>query len=156
MNKQKNNGKAFTQKNLFSRETTVSIEINADKSILWALLTHADDVARWNTSIISLEGNIAPKGKIKLTSTLDPKRVFKLQVKDFVPEERLAWGDAMGNRIFTLQAEGPSKTQFTMTEKIGGPLFPLFSRMIPSFDESFEAFARDLKKEAETISKTNS
>lgn len=156
MNKQKTNGKAFTEKKIFSRETSVSIEINADKSILWALLTNADDVARWNTTVISIEGNIAPKGKIKLKSTLDPKRVFKLQVKDYVPDERLIWGDAMGNRVFTLKANGPQRTQFTMTEKIGGPFFPLFSGMIPSFDESFEAYARDLKKEAEIISKTNS
>ena len=40
-----------------------------------------------------------------------------------------------------------------MSEKIGGPLFPLFARYIPSFDESFERFADDLKKEAESIQK---
>ena len=38
-----------------------------------------------------------------------------------------------------------------MNEKIGGPLFPLFAKMIPSFDQSFEQFASDLKKESETI-----
>jgi hypothetical protein len=36
-----------------------------------------------------------------------------------------------------------------MTEKIGGPLFPLFAKMIPPFDDSFEKFASDLKQEAE-------
>jgi hypothetical protein len=36
-----------------------------------------------------------------------------------------------------------------MSEKIGGPLFPLFARMIPPFDESFNQFAADLKKAAE-------
>lgn len=36
-----------------------------------------------------------------------------------------------------------------MKEKIGGPLFPLFAKMIPPFNESFEKFANDLKKEAE-------
>jgi hypothetical protein len=38
-----------------------------------------------------------------------------------------------------------------MTEKIGGPLFPLFASSIPSFDASFERFAADLKREAEAI-----
>jgi hypothetical protein len=38
-----------------------------------------------------------------------------------------------------------------MTEKIGGPLFPLFAGSIPSFDEVFERYAADLKKEAEAI-----
>lgn len=38
-----------------------------------------------------------------------------------------------------------------MTEKIGGPIYPLFAKMIPSFDQSFEQYVKDLKKEAETI-----
>lgn len=32
------NGKAATIKKIFSRETAVSIDIQADKSIIWALL----------------------------------------------------------------------------------------------------------------------
>lgn len=36
-----------------------------------------------------------------------------------------------------------------MTERIAGPLFPLFAKMIPPFDDAFETFAKDLKKEAE-------
>jgi len=38
-----------------------------------------------------------------------------------------------------------------MREKIGGPLFPLFAKMIPPFDDSFDQFAADLKEEAETM-----
>jgi hypothetical protein len=41
-----------------------------------------------------------------------------------------------------------------MAEKIGGPLFPLFAGMIPPFDQSFEKFTADLKKEAETIQRS--
>jgi hypothetical protein len=44
-------------------------------------------------------------------------------------------------------------TNFTMVEKIGGLLFPLFAKMILPFDETFEQFAKDLKNEAEIISK---
>ena len=73
-----------------------------------------------------------------------------MKVKEFVPEKRLVWGDAMGSRVYSLEKSG-SSTQFSMTERIGGPLFPLFAGMIPSFDESFDKFTADLKKEAETI-----
>ncbi|MBL8958389.1 MAG: SRPBCC domain-containing protein, partial [Gemmatimonadetes bacterium] len=38
----------------------------------------------------------------------------------------------------------------TMHEKIGGPIFPLFARMIPSFDAAFDQFAADLKRAAES------
>ena len=145
------NNKAITTKRFFSRETSISTRIQADPTIVWALLTNAADVSRWNSTIISIEGEIKPGGKIKLKSTLDVNRTFNLKVKEFEPERRLVWGDSMGNRVYTLQPDGGDGVKFTMTEKIGGPLFPLFARFIPPFDEAFEQFAADLKKEAETI-----
>jgi hypothetical protein len=148
------NGKAVTSKKTFSRETAVSIDIQADKSILWALLTNATDFPRWNSTVISIEGAIAQGGSIKLKAKLDPKREFKLKVKEFTPESQLVWGDAMGTRVYTLKSIGNNLTNFSMREKIGGPLFPLFAKMIPAFDQSFEQYAKDLKKEAETISQT--
>jgi len=144
-------GKATTQKKLFSRETTVSINIQADPTIVWALLTNADDFTRWNSTVTSLNGTIAPGGQIKLKSKLDPKREFRLTIKVFEPGKRLVWGDAIGQRIYTIAAIGNNLTCFTMSEKISGPLFPLFAKLIPPFDESFDQFARDLKAEAETI-----
>jgi uncharacterized protein YndB with AHSA1/START domain len=148
------NGKAVTTKKTFSRETTVSIDIQADKSIIWVLLTNANDFPRWNSTVISIDGTIALGEKIKLKAKLDPKREFKLKVKEYEAENRLAWGDAMGDRVFTLKSIGANLTNFTMTEKIGGPFFPLFAKMIPPFDQTFEQYAKDLKAEAETISKT--
>jgi uncharacterized protein YndB with AHSA1/START domain len=147
-------GSAVTTKKTFSRETAVSIDIQADKSIIWALLTNANDFPRWNSTVISIDGNIALGEKIKLKSTLDPKREFKLKVKEFEADQRLVWGDAMGKRVYTLKSIGDNLTNFTMVEKIGGPLFPLFAKMIPPFDQSFESYAADLKNEAETISST--
>jgi uncharacterized protein YndB with AHSA1/START domain len=147
------NGKATTSKTTFSRETSVSVNIEADAAILWALLTNAADFPRWNSTVISISGKIQNGETIELKSTLDEKRTFKLKIKEFVPNQRLVWGDPMGSRVYSLEKAGKG-TQFTMSEKIGGPLFPLFASMIPSFDESFEKFAADLKKEAETIQRS--
>jgi uncharacterized protein YndB with AHSA1/START domain len=145
------NGKATTIKKTFSRETSVSINIKADTSIIWTLLTNASDFPRWNSTVISIDGNIAPGEEIKLKSALDPKRIFKLKVKEFAPDNKLVWGDAMGSRIYTLNRSENGSIFFSLAEKIGGPLFPLFAKMIPSFDRSFEQFAADLKTEAESI-----
>lgn len=145
--------KATTTRKTFGRETSVSASIAADPAIVWALLTHAADYPRWNSTVTSIKGEIREGATIELKSTLDAKRVFKLKVKEFMPEKRLVWGDAMGNRVYGLEKSG-NVTVFSMTEKIGGPLFPLFAAMIPSFDESFEKFAADLKKEAETIQRS--
>lgn len=144
------NGVAFTEKKTFKRTTTISQTIDAAPSVIWALLTEADDYPRWNSTVISIEGEIQKGEKIKLKSQLDPSRTFKLKVKEMLPEQKLVWGDAMGERTYTL-AKKENRTLFTMTEKIGGFLFPLFANKIPSFDESFEQFTEDLKKEAEAI-----
>ena len=67
-------GKAVTTKTTFGRETSISANIETDPSIVWALLTHASDFPRWNSTIISLKGEIKAGGAIELKSTLDEKR----------------------------------------------------------------------------------
>jgi hypothetical protein len=57
----------------------------------------------------------------------------------------------MGKRTYLLSENSDGQTQFTMTEKIGGLMFPLFAKMIPPFDDSFEQFIKDLKVEAESL-----
>lgn len=141
-------GKATTIKKTFNRTTTISQTINADAATVWEVLTDASDFARWNSTVVSLDGDIREGEKIKLVSTLDTERTFKLKVKEMVPNQRLVWGDAMGKRTYTLEATNTG-TRFSMTEKIGGFMFPLFANKIPSFDEAFEQFTADLKKEAE-------
>ena len=158
MNRQANptarEGKAITAKKMFSRETSIDTTIFADPSIVWALLTHASDIPRWNSTITYFQGNIREGETIELKSILDDTRTFKLKVKEVVPEKRLVWGDAMGTRVYTLTRGDGSSTRFSMMEKIGGPLFPLFAGSIPSFDETFERYAADLKREAETIQRS--
>ena len=142
--------RATTVKKTFNRTTSIQQTINAEPAIIWALLTNASGFSKWNSTVISIEGNIQQGEKIRLKSTLDPSRTFKLKVKEMVPNQKLIWGDAMGQRTYTLEKNGDA-TVYTMTEKIGSFMFPLFANKIPSFDKSFEQFTADLKKEAETI-----
>lgn len=142
-------GKAVTVKTTFSRETSVSIDIQADPTAIWALLTNGPDFPRWNSTVTSLEGKIGEGEKIKVKSILDAKRVFTLKVKDVETEKSMTWKGGMGRRLYTLEKTGPNTVRFSMSEKIGGPMFPLFAKMIPPFDAAFEQFASDLKREAE-------
>ena len=149
-------GKATTIKKTFSRETTVQVDIQADPTIIWSLLTNAADMPRWNSTIISIDGNIQKGEKIKLKSTLDPKRTFKLKVKAMNPEQEIIWGDGTApffsaKRRYTLTNQGNGIVTFNMTEKMKGLMFPMAAKQIPPFDGAFEQFAADLKKEAEII-----
>ena len=145
------NGKATTVRTTFSRQTSIGINIQADAAIIWQLLTNAADYPRWNSTVTSIEGTIKQGETIKLKSILDAKRVFKLKVKTFEAEKQLAWGDRQGTRVYTLTPQSNGSVKFEMVEKIGGLMFPLFAKFIPPFDDSFEQFAADLKKEAEFI-----
>ena len=140
---------ATTTKKLFSRTTTVNATIQAPPAVIWSLLTDVERYLTWNSTLISIEGLIQPGGSIKLKSKLDPKRTFTLKIKVFQEPIRLVWGDAMGNRAYILEDHGASGTRLSMTETIGGPLFPLFASQIPSFDTSFEQLTLDLKQAAE-------
>ncbi len=142
------NQKAHTTKKLFSRETTVSVLINTEPEKIWKILVDVANYKNWNSTIISIEGEIKTGGEIKIIPSINPNRTFKLKIKVFEPYTKMVSGDAMGRRNFLLEKVSGG-TQFTMTEKIGGPLFPLFAKMIPPFDDAFDAYARDLKKEAE-------
>lgn len=146
-------GKAITSKKTFSRETTISIQINSEAKTVWELLTDATNFPNWNTTITSIQGEIVKGQKIKLKTILDEKRTFKLRVKEFEPNKRMVWGDSKGNRIYTIE-ENRGSVMVTMTEKIGGLMFPMYAKYIPSFDEMFEQFAHDLKNEAEKINLT--
>ena len=144
-------GVAQTTKTTFGRTTAVQTLIQADPAIIWALLTNASDFSRWNSTIVSIDGQIRPGETIRLKSTLDAKRTFKLKVKTFESERKLVWGDAQGERVYLLDAVDAQTIRFSMSEKIGGLMYPLYGRFIPPFDASFEQFAADLKAEAEHI-----
>lgn len=143
---------AKTTKRFFSRETEVAIDIDAPASVVWALLTDAGGYPAWNSTVLGIEGRIAKGETIALRSVLDPKRTFKLRVKEMREPELLVWGDGMGTRTYELTPRGEHGVTFSMHERIGGPIFPLFAGMIPSFDGSFDQFAADLKKKAEARS----
>lgn len=132
-----------------SQTTTVEIVIEAPVETIWKVLTTADDYTKWNSTITSLEGNIALGEKIKLKSTLDEKRTFKLKIKTFEPNKKLVWGDSKGERTFTLEKMNDAY-KFTMSETIGGFMYGMWSKYLPDFNKSFEDFAKDLKQKAES------
>lgn len=146
-------GKASSEKKTFNQTTEVSIDIQADPAIIWALLTNASDFPRWNSTIVFIKGEIRLKEKIELKSTLDDKRTFKIKIKEFEPDRYMRWGDGKGDRTFTLTDHGNGTTTFHMHEKIGGLMYPMYAKYLPDFVPSFEQYAADLKKEAEAVQK---
>lgn len=146
-------GKAVKTTKSFRMDYKVGISINATPETVWAILTNAPAYPKWNTTVDSIEGEIALNKRIKLHAKISPKRAFKLKVSEFNPATKMVWsdGNAMfkGVRTFTLESMGNNTTVFTMQEVFTGAMLPMIKGSLPDFTSDFETFAADLKKEAE-------
>ncbi len=147
------NGKATTTRSAFRIEVAVGITVEAAPSAIWALLTNAQDFPRWNSTVQSIQGKIAPGETILLRATIAPERTFKLRVTTFAPSERMVWQDGTplfrGVRQYTLTSRDDGATEVTMMETITGLMLPMIAGSLPDQGPSFEQFLADLKAEAE-------
>jgi len=137
---------------------SVAININAPASRIWALLTDAPDFPRWNSTVSNIEGVIALGEKLQLTVPISA-RTFTPKVVAFVPLERMVWSDGVaprfkGERTFTLTPNRDGTTDFSMVEVFKGLLLPLIKGSLPDLRQSFEHYAADLKREAESSLRT--
>ena len=134
---------------------SVQRTISATPERIWGLLIDAGGYTGWNPSVTSLDGRIAAGEKIKLVSTVNPKRAFSLTVSDVEPERQMVWSSGMplgllkGVRTLSLRPLGDGRTDFEMEEVYSGPLAPLITKSIPDLTASFGQFADGLKSAAE-------
>ncbi len=136
----------------FRRVVKVSTVVDAPPERVWALLTDAPAMARWNSTVTSVEGRIAAGQRVQIKVPVSD-RVFKVMVDTCEPPRRLVWSDGnvvfRGVRAYTLKPQAGGRTHFEMEEVFTGFLLPLIARSLPDFKPIFEQYAADLKKEAE-------
>lgn len=131
---------------------SVSVDIAAPVAKVWALLGDVKQLVNWNSTITSLDGEIALGKKLKLRVPISP-RTFTPTVSELEPPLRMVWSDGfapmfLGVRTFRL-SEIPDGTRFEMQEVFSGLMLPLIRRSLPDFGPPFEQWARDLKRAAE-------
>jgi uncharacterized protein YndB with AHSA1/START domain len=86
-------GQATKTTTAFRMECAVAIHIQAKPETVWALLTRAADFPRWNSTVKSIEGEIAQGQRLAIRVEVAPKRVFKPRVTEFVAPARMVWSD---------------------------------------------------------------
>ena len=138
----------------FRAEYSVSISISADTDTVWRILTNGSNYPEWNSTIISLQGNIGLNEKIALKAHVAPEQTFKLKVSSFHPSSNMIWESGFapifkGVRTFTIQKKGNAACEFSMVERFSGLFFPLIRGSLPDFRQPFHQFASDLRDEAE-------
>jgi uncharacterized protein YndB with AHSA1/START domain len=141
-------------------EYRVGVSVTAEPEVVWSLLTDAPGYPAWNSTVISIDGNIAAGEEIELKSKVDPDRTFELTVSAFEPAQKLVWEDGgsafRGVRTFTLTSKGDGTTAVTMAEVFTGSMMGMIEGKLPDFRPSFDAFAADLKRAAEGGGKASS
>lgn len=136
-------------------EYAVATSIQAPAPVVWKLLTNTSDYPRWNSTVISIEGEIAQGQEINLLAKVSPDRAFHLTVRELEPNVRMVWADGMpmgmfaGVRTFTLTPQADGSTKLTMAEVFSGSMAKMITKSIPDLRPSFQDFAADLKREAE-------
>jgi len=148
------NGRAAKTATTFRMECAVAIDIKATPKQIWSLLTNAGDFPKWNSTVTSIEGEIALGKKLALRVPTAPKQVFKPTVLEFEPEKRMLWGDGAapmfkGRRSYTLSPRADGIVEFSMVEVFSGIMLPMIKGSLPDFGPVFEQYAADLKKAAE-------
>ena len=149
----------FTRTNsVFAMTCAVGVRIQASPDIVWSLLTDAKGFPRWNSTVTGIEGEIREGERLRL-HVPGTKRIFTPKVSGVVPARRMMWGDGLagvfkGVRTFVLAPLDSGSTDFRMEEHFSGAVFALVKGMLPDFRPIFEAYANDLKREAERIAQS--
>lgn len=146
-------GRAHEQQGPFRMECRVAIDIRAPAERVWALLTDAQDLPRWNSTVTRIDGEISPGSKLALRVPISD-RVFTPKVTAMEPAHRMVWSDGFapmfkGERTFTLTSRPDGSTVFEMAEVFRGLMLPMIKGSLPDFGPAFEQYAADLKREAE-------
>lgn len=71
--------KAISSATTFEMQTFVATNIKAPVDKIMRLLTEAKNFIIWNSTLISLEGDMKQGESTRLVSKVDPTRIFKLK-----------------------------------------------------------------------------
>ena len=136
-------------------EYSATVDIDAPIERIWALLTNASDYPRWNTTVVSIEGEIAEGSKIRLLAKISPDRAFTIKIAELREPDFMRWTGGMplglfrGDRTFRLEQLENGKVRFTTHEIYTGLLKNLIAKSMPDLQPSFDEWAASLKREAE-------
>jgi len=140
-------------RDLFSMSCTVEANIRANTARVWSVLTDARGFGRWNSTVTEIEGEIEEGARLRI-HVPGTERTFAPLVTGVVPNERMTWTGGFaplfkGVRTFELKSRPDGSTDFIMSERFAGLMLLFVKGAMPDFGPIFEAYANDLKREAE-------
>ncbi len=146
-------GKAQKTREKDALDYSVATRIAAPPEVVWAVLTDAKGYKEWNSTLVSIDGEIAQGKVVKLVTKAAPDRTFGLTVSELTPPKTMVWEDGgkafMGVRKYSLFPNADGTTTFAMSETLSGRMLSMIEPKLPDFTQQFETIAADLKKASE-------
>ena len=148
------NGKATVTRTTFRLAIAVTKSIEAADTTVWNLLTDLHEHSRWNSTVTSIEGNVALGGRVSFMVPEAPGQTFREKVVAYDEAKSMVWRLSrwpllVGERTYRLTPGSQDSTQLTIDEVLQGLLLPLIAKSLPDFGMMFERTASDLKAAAE-------
>lgn len=147
-------GKAVTTRSAFRLAFTARARIDAPAATIWALLTDLGAQARWNSTLTSIDGQVALGKRVTFEVPEAPGQKFSPTVIAYDPPRSMVWRLnrwplLISDRTYRLAPGPDGRTEFTISEVFRGLLLPLIGRSSPDFGAMFERTATDLRAAAE-------
>lgn len=139
------------------RSIDTSVLIDAPTDAVWRIVADFERYPDWNPFIVAIEGEQRVGARLRTTLVLpgSKPRSFRPTVIAFEPVRKLAWlghlgikGLFDGEHTFELVPH-EGGTEFRHSERFGGVLPPLMSKLLASTRDGFEAMNAALKNRAE-------
>jgi len=147
-------GKATTKRTAFRLAIAVRKSIDAPSATVWNLLTDLRAQSRWNSTVTSIEGNVALGGHVSFMVPEAPGQTFREKVVAYDEAKSMVWRLnrwplLVGERTYRLTPGPHGSVEVAIDEVLHGLLLPLIARSLPDFGAMFERTAADLKAAAE-------
>lgn len=144
---------AVTTRSTFRLAISVTATVDAPATTIWSLLTDVSAQSRWNTTLTSIEGQVALGKHVTFEIPDAPGQKFSPKVISYdEPRSMLwrlnRWPLLISDRTYRLGARLDGSTDFTISEVFRGLLLPFIARSLPDFGLMFERTAVDLRAAA--------
>lgn len=145
--------KATIIRTAFRLSISVKTSIDAPPETIWNLLTDLDAHSRWNSTLTSIEGQVALGKRVTFEIPEAPGQKFSDKVVLYDAPRVMVWRLnrwplLVGERTYRLTPQPGGPTEFAMTEVFSGLLLPLAARTFPDFGLMLERTASDLRTAA--------
>jgi hypothetical protein len=143
-------GKAITTRTAFRLAISVTISIDAPAATIWGLLTDLGAQGAWNSTLTSIQGEVALGKRVSFEVPEAPGQKFSPVVTSYDAPNSMVWRLnrwplLVGERTYRLAPEPGGSTKFSISEVFQGLMLPLIAKSMPDFGLMFERTAADLK-----------